>query len=125
MRTPLDYLGEVIHLAILMVDQIEWVDFVNAPDDSFTKGATDFVRRPESRDGIKRVVEGMGKGIAGSPLALKMMDPEELVAACVLLTTAIKSFIKVTVPSQASVMNARLCFKLSFKSATALSRWAS
>jgi hypothetical protein len=105
-----DFLGEATHLAILMVDQIEWVDVytpakvlvldggeeVYQPhlgDADFYRQATAFVRQPKQRDGLRRIVDSMSRRIAGNPVALRVLDAIDVNAAAELVTSAVKGLL--------------------------------
>lgn len=113
-QREVDRLGEAESLAIIMVDQIEWVDVLDPPpgDDSFCREATAYVRRLASRDALKQLIERMANRVRGNALALHLLSPESLDVAAELLTSSVKAWLRVSGRDHHWVMRRRLVIKL-------------
>jgi hypothetical protein len=111
MQTASDNLTEAGDLAILLIDQIEWIDLVDDPDGPFTKNCTEHMRHPDRRDQLKRIIEQLVHKLQKNPFIVAQLNPETICIACELVCKAVKSLIAVESPSNDWVLNHRLAVK--------------
>ena len=95
---------QAAYLATRLVDQIEWVDVLDErlsralgrpvrEDGAFSAAATAHLTSPRRRDELKRIVDRQVKRILASPLAQRLLNPEEVLAAAELVTAAVKGLV--------------------------------
>lgn len=98
-------------LAILLVDQIEWIDLVDDPDGQFTKDCTEHMTQGDRRDNLKRIIEQLVHRLHKNPFIVQQLNPESVCIACELVCKAVKALIAVESPSNKWVLDHRLAIK--------------
>ena len=99
-----ELLRQATALAVLMVDQIEYVDLLEdelselherpvREDGRFRQDATAYVRDVGRRDALKRIVERLAGRIAAQPLAMRLLNPHDVCLAAELVTKAVKGLL--------------------------------
>lgn len=120
-QTQLNLMGEALHLATLLVDQVEYVDVLDEvktaayenlvrEDGEFSRLATAFVRAHRQREKLKVIVDRMAKRTAASELHMRMVPPHEVEAACWLISAAVKGLLTAENP-RARLRRRRLILK--------------
>lgn len=109
--TQAEVLREATHLAVCMVDQIEWIDLFDMPDTPTGDQITVRMKEPRQRDRLKRIIEQTAAKIEASPLLVEWLHPESLIVAAQFVARAIKALIVTENPNNKWIASLRLGIK--------------
>jgi hypothetical protein len=101
MNGPIAHLANAEELAHLLIEQIEYVDLLDEvqtqqmeqwvrEEGVFCEQATPWIRLSRQRRNLHQVLRGMCRILSINDLALRLIDPQEVPAACELVTSALK-----------------------------------
>jgi hypothetical protein len=111
MPTPREVLQEAVHLATLMIDQLQYVDLVDNPGTKFRVEASAAMREPKNRDKLKRIVEGLAERLQQQPSMAGSIDTDSVPTAAELVAKAVKGLIVSINSSNNWLLGERLAIK--------------